>query len=254
MMASMIHLKSHDEIERLFEVGQIVGEVHDRIGKMVERGISTAELDAKAENMIRKRGAKPAFKGYSGYPATACISINEEVVHGIPSKKRRLKEGDLVSIDLGAILKGWYGDAARSYVVGENPIALDLERATHQSLWNAIEVMVPGAYLGDIGHAVQSYVEPLGYSVVRDFVGHGIGRALHEEPQIPNYGIPRRGVKLRAGMVLAVEPMINLGSYEINILKDGWTAVTNDGKLSAHWEHSIAVTEGGPRVLTKVGI
>jgi len=247
----MINLRTPDEIKRLFEAAQIVAEVHEGLRDLVKPGISTLELDQIAEDLILKRGAKPSFKGYNGFPFTSCMSLNEQIVHGFPSKKTILKVGDLISIDLGAVYKGWHGDAARSYVAGDIAgEAADLVRATHESLWKAIEVMVPGNHLGDIGHAVQSHVEPLGYSVVRDFVGHGIGRKLHEEPQVPNYGIPGRGVKLRPGMVLAVEPMINAGSYEVKILKDGWTAVTFDGKLSAHWEHDVAITENGPKVLS----
>ncbi len=247
----MISLRTPDEINRLFEAAQIVAEVHEGLKNLVNPGISTFELDRIAEDLILKRGARPSFKGYNGFPFASCMSLNEQIVHGFPSKKTILKVGDLISIDLGAIYKGWHGDAARSYVVGDvEGEAASLVKATHESLWKAIEVMFPGNHLGDIGHAVQSHVEPLGYSVVRDFVGHGIGRKLHEEPQVPNYGIPGRGVKLRPGMVLAVEPMINAGSYEIKILKDGWTAVTIDGKLSAHWEHDIAITENGPKVLS----
>ncbi len=247
----MIHLKSPDEIERVFEAGQIVAGVHEALGKMVEPGVTTAELDAFAEDYIRKHKATPSFKGYNGYPASVCISINEEIVHGIPSPKRKIKDGDLVSLDVGATLNGWIGDAARSHVAGSaSETAKRLNEATKESLARAIAVMLPGNRLGDIGHAVQSYVEPFGFSVVRQFVGHGVGRKLHEDPQVPNYGLPGTGIRLKEGMVLAVEPMINEGVYDLRILDDGWTAVTADGKLSAHWEHSIAITKDGPRILT----
>ncbi|RJO73238.1 MAG: type I methionyl aminopeptidase [Myxococcales bacterium] len=247
----MIHLKSSDEIERLFEAGQIVRVVHDALEKLIAPGISTAELDAEAEAIIRRHGGIPAFKGYRGYPATICASINEEVVHGIPSPKRKLKEGDLLGIDLGVILNGWIGDAARSHVVGlGSEEAERLNRATRESLDRAIAAMTTSGRLGDIGHAIQSHVEAQGFSVVRQFVGHGVGRNLHEDPQVPNYGRRGTGMRLQEGLVLAIEPMINAGAFEVEVLEDGWTAVTVDGRLSAHWEHSIAITADGPRVLT----
>jgi methionyl aminopeptidase len=248
----MIQLKRPEDIEKLFEAGQIVAEVHDELTKLIEPGISTAELDAFAENLIRKRKAIPAFKGYQGFPATLCTSVNDQVVHGIPSPKVKLAEGDLIGIDLGAILDGWYGDAARSHIVGKGSRkAVQLNQVTHDSLFRAIDTMVPGNRLGDIGYAVQSYVESFGYSVVRQFVGHGIGRAMHEEPQVPNYGQRGKGLRLKAGMVLAVEPMINVGHYDVRVLDDNWTVVTADGSLSAHWEHTIAITDEGPRILTQ---
>lgn len=248
----MIHLKSKDEIERLFEVNQIVAEAHREIEKLVEPGISTFELDKTAEDLIRRRGAKPNFKGYHGYPATICASINEEVVHGIPRRDRLLRKGDIIGIDMGAVLNGYHGDSARSHEVGLcSRIARKLNRVTRESLYKAIDVMFVGNRLGDIGHAVQSHVEMHGFSVVRDFVGHGVGRQLHEEPQVPNYGRARSGLRLKEGMVLAIEPMINEGGHEIEILDDEWTAVTCDGKLSAHWEHSIAITADGPRILSE---
>ena len=248
----MVQIKSPDEIERIFEAGRIVAEVLDELGRMIEPGVTTAELDRAAESLILRRKAKPAFKGYRGYPATICASINAEVVHGIPSPRRRLKDGDLVGIDLGALLGGWYGDAARSYLVGRRAgTAERLSRATREALERAVAVMVPGNRLGDIGNAVQSRVEPEGFSVVRQFVGHGIGRELHEDPQVPNYGRPGRGLRLQEGMVLAVEPMINEGVCDVEVLDDGWTVVTADGKLSAHWEHTVAITASGPRILTE---
>lgn len=248
----MIHLKSKDEIELLFEVNQIVAEAHREIEKLVKPGISTFELDKAAEDLIRRRGAKPNFKGYHGYPATICASINEEVVHGIPRRDRLLKEGDIIGIDMGAVMNGYHGDSARSHEVGLcSRIARTLNRVTRESLYKAIDVMFVGNRLGDIGHAVQSHVEMQGFSVVRDFVGHGVGRQLHEEPQVPNYGRARSGLRLKEGMVLAIEPMINEGGHEIEVLDDEWTAVTCDGKLSAHWEHSIAITTDGPRILSE---
>lgn len=248
----MIHLKSADDIEKLFEAGQIVAEIHDELTKLIEPGISTAELDAFAENLIRKRKATPAFKGYHGFPATLCTSLNDQVVHGIPSRKVKLAEGDLIGIDLGVVLDGWYGDAACTHIVGKgSQLAQTLNRVTHDALYRAIDQMVPGNRLGDIGYAVQSYVESFGFSVVRQFVGHGIGRAMHEEPQVPNYGQRGKGLRLKAGMVLAVEPMINVGTYDVRVLGDNWTVVTADGSLSAHWEHSVAITDDGPRILTR---
>ncbi len=248
----MIHLKSSDEIERLFEAGQLTAAVHERVAALIEPGVSTWELDQEAESFIRSRGAIPAFKGYRGYPGTLCASINEEVVHGIPSKKRVLKEGDLIGIDLGVIIDGWFGDAARSHTVGTvSETTATLNRVTRESLYKAIDTMVPGNRLGDLGHAVQSHVEAHGFSVVRDFVGHGIGRSLHEDPQIPNYGKAGRGKRFEEGMVLAIEPMINEGTYDVIVLEDGWTAITADRKMSAHWEHTIAITKDGPRILTE---
>lgn len=247
----MIHLKNPDEIQRIFEAGQIVANVHDELGKLMEAGITTAELDAEAENLIRKAGAIPAFKGYRGYPATLCVSINEEIIHGIPSRKRVLKKGDLVGIDLGAVLKGWFGDAARTHEVGRvSETAALLNRVTRESLARAIAASVVGNRLGDIGWAVQGYVESFGFSPVRQFVGHGVGRALHEDPQVPNYGVAGQGLRLKAGMVIAIEPMINEGTHETVVLDDDWTTITADGKLSSHWEHTIAITEDGPRILT----
>lgn len=247
----MLYLKSPDEIEMLFEAGQVVARAHDLLASMIEPGISTEELDKVAEDFFLKNKSKPAFKGYMGYPASICASVNEVIVHGIPSKKIKLKEGDIISIDLGAVLNGWVGDAARTWEVGKvSKKAHDLIEATKASLYQGIDQMVAGNRLGDIGYAVQSWVEPKGFSVVRQFVGHGIGRKMHEEPQVPNYGRKGTGLRLREGMVLAVEPMINEGTYELEVLDDNWTAVTKDGKLSAHWEHTIAITKNGPRILT----
>jgi len=220
----------------------------------VAPGVTTWELDKLAESLIYKKGAKPAFKGYLGFPCCLCASVNYEVVHGIPSKKRKLAEGDVIKLDFGVSYKGYYGDSARSVPVGSiAPEARSLIDATRESLDKAIEQIRAGNRVGDIGHAVQTHVEPKGFSVVRDFVGHGIGKKLHEQPQIPNFGSPGTGVALRPGMVLAVEPMVNLGTYNVEVLDDDWTAVTVDRKLSAHFEHTILVSEDGPQVLTRRG-
>jgi methionyl aminopeptidase len=220
---------------------------------MIVEGINTHELDKFAENTIHKRKAQPAFKGYRGYPATICASINSQVVHGIPSTKIKLKQGDIISIDLGVYYQGFYGDAAYTYPVGKiNERTQKLLRVAEESLYVGIEKASEGNRLFDISYAIQSYVEKNGYSVVRDFVGHGIGRSLHEEPQIPNYGKKGRGPRLKKGMTLAIEPMVNEGGWEVEILEDGWTAVTKDGKLSSHFEHTVAITQNGPLILTKV--
>jgi methionyl aminopeptidase len=220
----------------------------------VAPGVTTAMLDHLAERTIREAGAQPAFKGYHGYPATICASVNEEIVHGIPSD-RQLVAGDIVSIDLGALLHGYYGDAALTVPVGRiTREAANLLRVTEESLWKGIGKVAIGARVSDISHAVQTHVEAHGFSVVREFVGHGVGTALHEEPQIPNYGEPGRGPRLAEGMVLAIEPMVNAGTAAIKVLSDGWTAVTQDGSLSAHFEHSVAVSAAGPVVLSALEI
>jgi methionyl aminopeptidase len=213
--------------------------------------VTTAELDELAEARIRKAGATPAFKGYHGYPATICASINEEVIHGIPSGRRVLNEGDVISIDVGASLDGYFGDSAVTLAVGKvSEEAATLLRVTEESLFKAIERVRPGGRISDIGHAVQAHVEAYGFSVVREFVGHGIGQRMHEEPQVPNYGEPGRGPRLAEGMVLAIEPMVNAGKPAVKVLGDGWTAVTRDRSLSAHFEHTVAVTTNGPWILT----
>ena len=230
---------------------RLVADVLAELRGLVAPGVSTAELDEVAERRIREAGAKPAFKGYHGYPATICASINDEIVHGIPSPARLLREGDIISIDIGAVLGGFYGDAALTVPVGRvSDEAARLLRVTDDSLDRAIATVRPGARLSDIGHAVQQHVEAHGFSVVREFVGHGIGERLHEEPQIPNYGEPDRGPRLAEGMVLAIEPMVNAGQPGVRMLDDGWTAVTRDGSLSAHFEHTVAVTAKGALVLT----
>jgi methionyl aminopeptidase len=250
----MIVLKSPREIELMRRGGRILADLMERLRGMVKAGISTLEIDEEVEAFITRRGARPAFKGYRGFPASVCVSINDEVVHGIPSAHRRLKEGDLVSLDLGCIVEGYYADCAFTVAVGDVPPAVQaLLDATRESLECAIAQCRPGRRLGDVSHAVQRHVEARGFSVVRAFVGHGIGRALHEDPQVPNFGEPGRGPLLRPGMVLAIEPMVTMGGPGVRILEDGWTAVTEDGSLAAHFEHTIAVTEDGPDVLTRPG-
>lgn len=251
-MKEAIILKSPDEIESMRRAGVVVAEVLEVLKGKVRPGATTLDLEEIAEEETRKRKASPAFKGYRGYPFCLCTSVNSEVVHGMPSKKV-LKEGDIVSIDYGSFVEGFYGDAAVTVPVGRvSEEAARLVRVTEESLAKAVEAAREGNRLLDISSAVQSHVEPQGFSVVRDFVGHGIGRELHEPPQVPNFGVPGRGVKLKAGMVLAIEPMINSGGWAVKVLEDGWTAVTADGKLSAHFEHTVAITPDGPRVLTKL--
>jgi methionyl aminopeptidase len=248
----MVILKSPEEIEKLRNSNRIVAEVLRDIVDRVKPGITTSELDRLSGELAKKKGAKPAFKGYRGYPYALCTSINAEVVHGMPSE-RRLKDGDIISIDFGVDYKGYYGDAAVTVPVGAvSDNALRLMKVTEESLYKAIEAARVGNRLGDISVAVQSHVEAAGYAVVRDFVGHGIGRMLHEEPQVPNYGVRGRGIELKAGMVLAIEPMVNEGTYKVRILPNGWTVVTQDGKLSAHFEHSVAITENGPLILSQL--
>jgi len=233
------------------EAGRLVGDVLTELAGLVAPGVTTADLDEVAEKRIRRAGAAPAFKGYHGYPATICASINEEVIHGIPSGRRVLNEGDVISIDVGASLDGYYGDSAVTLPVGAvSEQAATLLRVTEESLYKAIERVRPGGRISDIGHAVQQHVEAYGFSVVREFVGHGIGQRMHEEPQVPNYGEPGRGPRLSEGMVLAIEPMVNAGKPAVKVLADGWTAVTRDGSLSAHFEHTVAVTADGPWILT----
>lgn len=246
----MIIIKSSREIEQLRRPNAIVAEVLQRLRKAVVPGVTTRELDQITEEVILSKGALPAFKGYRGYPASLCASINEQVVHGIPSQ-RRLEEGDIVSLDVGASLNGYFGDAAITLPVGTvDPEAERLLKVTEQALTLGIEQARKGNRLFDISFAVQSWVESHGFSVVRDFVGHGIGKSLHEEPQIPNFGSPHQGPRLEEGMVFALEPMVNEGTYEVKILSDGWTVITADRKRSAHFEHTIALTDGDPEILT----
>ncbi|MBI3802883.1 MAG: type I methionyl aminopeptidase [Nitrospirae bacterium] len=249
----MIILKSKAEVTKIATASRIVAESLEALRAYLKPGMTTKELDLFVEKEIRKRGGIPAFKGYRNYPATLCISVNEEVVHGIPSGKV-LKEGDIVGLDLGAIYDGFYGDSAVTVPVGAvTPEAERLIEVTRESLYAGIEQAREGNRLSDISHAVQSHIERAGFSVVTDFVGHGIGRALHEEPQVPNFGSPGRGPRLREGMVLAIEPMVNIGSAAVRVLDDHWTAVTVDGSLSAHFEHTVAVTKEGPVILTQLG-
>ncbi len=233
--------------------GRVVAETLAALRQLVRPGTTTLEIDRFAEEFIRKAGAKPAFKGYRGYPYTICASVNSEVVHSLPSADRRLKEGDIVGIDLGVVKDGFYGDAAVTLPLGEvDEETLRLLHVTEDSLDRAIAKARTGNHLSDISHAVQSYVEAQGYSVVVDFVGHGIGRNLHEDPQVPNFGEEGKGPKLRPGMVLAIEPMVNAGGSEVEILEDQWTVVTRDGSLSAHFEHTVAISDNGPKVLTRL--
>lgn len=246
----MISIKSPRELELMRAAGKIVAETHEKLKEVIKPGITTLELDRIAEGYIRKSGGIPAFKGYNGFPASICSSINEQVVHGIPGPIE-LKEGDIIGIDIGAIYSGYYGDAARTHGVGE--IGDELKKlitVTEESFFKGIEQAIPGNRLSDISHAIQMHVEAYGFSVVREFVGHGIGKNMHEEPQIPNYGPPRKGPRLVPGMTLAIEPMINLGRYAVKVQNDGWTVVTLDGKPSAHYENTIAVTDGTPEILT----
>ncbi len=252
----MIVLKNRDEIEIMRRTNLIVAEILEELRALVRPGVATAQLDRLAEDLTRKAGARPAFKGYRVgahvYPKTLCVSVNEEVVHGIPSDARTLQGGDIVGLDFGVFYQGFYGDSAVTVPVGQpDDSARRLMEVTEEALWAGIEQARPGKRLGDISAAIQLYAENSGFSVVRDFVGHGIGKALHEEPQVPNFGVSGRGLRLREGMVLAIEPMVNLGRPEVRIKEDGWTAVTRDGSLSAHFEHSVAITENGPYVLSR---
>jgi methionyl aminopeptidase len=248
----MIVLKSPQEIEKISQACRVVAMTLVYLADWVKPGITTQELDRIAEEFILKQGAKPAFKGYRNFPSTLCTSVNEEVVHGIPSK-RRLKEGDIIGIDAGAVVEGYYGDAAVTIPVGKiTPELQCLLEVTEQALYKGIAQAYPGNRLSDISHAVQTHVEEAGFAVVTDFVGHGIGRNLHEDPQVPNFGPPGQGPRLKEGMVLAIEPMVNRGGSAVRVLEDQWTVVTTDGSLSAHFEHTIAVTAQGPVILTKL--
>jgi methionyl aminopeptidase len=246
-----IQLKTPAQIAKLREANLVVADVLDALEAAAKPGLSTWELNEIAAKRLKQLKAESAFLGYHGYPAVLCTSVNEVVVHGIPRQDVVLKDGDLLSIDFGAFKDGWCGDSARTIPVGRiSPEAQKLMDATRESLDRAIAMCVPGQRLGDIGHAVQSHVEPLGFSVVRQFVGHGIGRKMHEEPHVPNYGVAGRGLRLSPGLVVAIEPMINAGGADVFTEEDGWTAVTKDGSLSAHFEHSVAITENGPVVLS----
>lgn len=248
----MIVLKTSRELAIMREAGRISAMALKVAGEAVEPGVSTWEIDRVARKYIESQGAVPSFLGYGGFPASACISVNNVVIHGIPSKRQIVKAGDIVSIDIGAIYEGYNGDNAFTFACGD--ISAEAQRlldATRESLYEGIKQAKAGNRLGDIGSAVQRYVEARGYSVVRDFVGHGVGAKLHEDPSVPNYGTPGRGVRLLPGMTIAIEPMVNQGRHEVQVQKDGWTTVTRDGKLSAHFEHTIAITPDGPVILTK---
>ncbi|GAW90888.1 type I methionyl aminopeptidase [Calderihabitans maritimus] len=248
----MIILKSDRELEYIRDACKVVAKTLLELKQAVEPGVTTKELDTLAENFILSQGARPAFKGYQGFPASICTSVNEEVVHGIPGL-RRLQDGDIISIDVGAVINGYYGDAAVTLPVGE--IDAEIERllsVTEEALMAGIKRAVKDNRLGDVSHAIQKVVESNGFSVVRDYVGHGIGRNMHEEPQVPNFGLPGRGPRLKAGMTLAIEPMVNMGTHEVMTKEDNWTVVTKDLQPSAHFEHTIAVTEEGPEILTSL--
>lgn len=249
----MIILKSKKEIEFMRDAGKIVAYTHELLREAIKPGISTFELDEIAYRAIVKHNASPSFKGYGGFPASICASKNDVVVHGIPRKDDILMEGDIISIDIGAEYKGYHGDAAKTHPVGKISEAdARLIKETRESFYKGIEQALVGKRLSDISHAIQTHVEAFGFSVVREFVGHGIGTSMHEDPQIPNYGPPDRGPRLESGMVLAIEPMINQGTYKVQVLEDGWTVKTIDGKKSSHYEHTIAITDNGPDILTKL--
>lgn len=248
----MIVLKTARELKIMREAGRISAGALRIAGEAIEPGITTDEIDKLAYNYIKSQGAQPNFLNYNGYPATACISINNEVIHGIPSKKRVIHAGDIVSIDLGAVYEGYHGDNAATFACGDiSPQAKRLIDTTRESLYEGISKARAGGRLGDISAAIQQYVEARGYSVVRDFVGHGVGASLHEAPEVPNFGTPGRGVRLIPGMTLAIEPMINIGRADVNVLGDGWTVVTADGSLSAHFEHTVGITSSGTVIMTE---
>ena len=245
-----IHIKSAEEISLMREAAQILIEAHNLVADHIKVGITTKELNAIAEKFIKSKNAYPSFLNYHGYPGSACISINEEVVHGIPGK-RKLEEGDIVSVDLGVYYKGYHSDAARTYPVGTvDADKLDLIRVTEECFFEGLKYARPGNHLSDISSAIQRHAEAHGYGVVRDLVGHGIGKQLHEEPQVPNYKTPGRGPKLQKGMVLAIEPMINMGTWQVRVLEDDWTFVTRDGSVSAHYENTVVITDDIPEILT----
>ena len=247
----MVVLKTARELAIMKEACVISAQALKVIGEAVEPGVSTLELDTLAERFIRSKGARPNFKGLYGFPATACISINNEVIHGIPAKNRILKSGDIVSVDLGAEFEGYNGDNAATFACGDvSDEAKRLMEVTKESLYEGIRHALPGGRVGDISAAVQQYVESRGYSVVRKYVGHGVGTSLHEAPEIPNFGVSGRGVRLVPGMTIAIEPMVNAGSYDVKVMPDGWTVLTSDGSLSAHFEHTVAITADGPKIMT----
>lgn len=249
----MIVLKTVRELTVMREACRISAKALQLIGKAIEPGVTTAELDRMAEKYIRSEGAVPNFKNYHGYPATACISINNEVIHGIPTAKRKINAGDIVSVDLGAMFEGYHGDNAATFACGDvSSEAKRLMDTTRESLYEGIKMARAGGRIGDISSAIQSYVEARGYSVVREYVGHGVGTSLHEAPEVPNFGIAGRGIRLMPGMTLAIEPMINIGGPEVKVMPDGWTVLTKDGSLSAHFEHTVAITSDGPQIMTVI--
>lgn len=249
----MITIKSSKEIMLMEKAGKAVGEVLELVGSIISPGMTTLDIDKIVEEEIRKRDMIPAFKGYNGFPASACISINEEVVHGIPSNKKIISDKDIVSVDVGTIYKGYFGDAARTFSVGKiSKEAEKLIEVTKNSFYEGLKYCKVGYRLSDISHAIQKHIEDNGCFVVKDFVGHGIGKNMHEDPQIPNYGKPGRGIRLAAGMVFAIEPMVNLGTEDVEVLLDNWTVVTTDGSLSAHYEHTVVLTDDEPIILTKI--
>jgi methionyl aminopeptidase len=249
----MIHLKSPQELAIMRDANRIVAEILAELAALAAPGVTTMELNDLSETLATGHRVRPAFKGYRGFPCALCVSVNEEVVHGIPSRSRVLRQGDVVSLDFGVVYRDFYGDAAITLAVGEvDEAARTLLQTTKEALYQGISRAVAGNHLSDISHAVQSHVERRGYSVVREFTGHGIGRSLHEDPQVPNFGRPGMGVQLKAGMVLAIEPMVNQGESAIEILHDGWTAVTKDRRLSVHFEHTVAITENGPEILSQL--
>ena len=247
----MITLKSGEEIIRMRDAGRIAAIAREIGGEYVKEGVTTAQIDREIKKCILSHGAKPSFLGYGGFPASACISVNEEIIHGIPSSGKVLKNGDIVKIDVGAFYKGYHGECAATFAVGQiSEEAQRLIDVTKQSFFEGIAAIGEGKRIGDIGHAIQSYVEKNGFSVVREYIGHGIGKNLHEDPEVPNYGAPGRGQRLRPGMTIAIEPMVNAGDWHVRVLKDEWTVVTVDGKLSAHYENTVAFTENGVLILT----
>ncbi len=247
----MIIIKSDAEIEMMKVPAKLTAEILRDLEDFIKPGISTYDIDQFVENRILEGGMIPAFKGYGGFPASACVSVNEVIVHGIPSKKKILREGDIVSVDAGAIWNGWYSDMARTYAVGEiSPEAEKLVRVTEESFFEGLKYCVAGNYLSDVSHAIQVHLESNGFGVIRDYVGHGLGRQMHEDPAVPNYGRAGRGPKLKKGMVLAIEPMVSAGTYEVNVLADEWTAVTRDGSLAAHYENTVVITDAEPLVIT----
>ncbi len=248
----MISLKTPEQLRLMREAGRITAETLLYVGEIIREGMTTLELDRQIRQFIERHGATPSFLGYNGFPGSACISLNDEVIHGIPSKKRIIREGDLVKVDVGACWRGYHGDSARTYPIGQvSEEAKSLLEHTRESFFCAMKVALAGNRVGDIGSAVDTHIRTAGFSVVREFVGHGIGSALHEEPDVPNYGTPGRGARLYPGMVIAVEPMVNAGAPEVRVLSDGWTVVTKDGSLSAHYENTIAITDNGPMILTE---